>query len=350
MDTILHDFSYYFSRPANVQIDVTDECNLACVYCYNFANQVSRGEALNDIEFENVIEKIIEELNPVTVTFSGGEPFLRKDILFRSIKMLNEKDIEVQINTNALLIDQHISRELAGCEIKTVSVNIESLEPSEYDTIRGAQGSFFKLKNSLELLKKAVGNRKISIATVVNKMNHQSLLDIARYVKSNDFFEYHLLDMIPTNEESQKLILSKDEWRIFYKTYLEIVKLGIRIKPNHALLFLNEFSQDTVFPFCMAGRLKMVICANGDIVPCNYFKTPEYVCGNAVRDNLLEVWESSACMTKFRYSLKGYESCYSCEHFRRCAGGCKALSYFFYSRPFSPDPYCKTYKIKALGS
>ena len=101
--------------------------------------------------------------------------------------------------------------------------------------------------------------------------------------------------------------------------------------------------------YCMAGRTKRVICSDGKIVPCNYFKSSNYLCGNALTDNLLNIWVNSTILNKFRYSMEGYEECLKCSNATKCAGGCKAFSLAFYKTPFKPDPYCSIYNLSDLS-
>ena len=67
----VQDFEKIFSRPAYIQFDLTNECNLNCKYCYNKSNTLN-GNQLTDEEYELITNKIISELTPIAITFSGG--------------------------------------------------------------------------------------------------------------------------------------------------------------------------------------------------------------------------------------------------------------------------------------
>lgn len=342
----IRDFSFLFSRPYKVQLDITNNCNLDCVYCYNSARKLSTENEMSDLQLQMVATKIRDQLNPLIVSFSGGEPLFRRQALVTCIEILKERDIEVWINTNGLLIDNEIATRFKDLEVNRVNVNIESLNHRVHDRLRGQAGAFEQLMNKLQLLEDAVGSPKISISVVVNRLNLYGLVDLARFVERKNFLDLHLLDMIPTINNARELALDAPEWSIFFKLFSEIRQIGIRITPNHALLFMQDFNRDFVFPFCMAGRLKFVICANGDIVPCDYFKSTQFICGNALSDDLKLVWSSSKVLKRFRYSLEGYDDCEDCGCLKKCAGGCKALSYAFFGDPFMPDPYCKFFGLR----
>lgn len=341
----LEELSFEFQRPAKVQLDLTNACNLDCAYCYNKASAFLESREMSDDEVAAVVSKIAGELDPVVVTFSGGEPLLRRELLLRSLRALKRHDIAVWLNTNGLRIDRRTAAELRDGGIDRVSINIESLAPGIHDSLRGRKGSLDRAARALDLLSAAIGAERISISCVVTRANMPMLSELARFVRDRGFHELHLLDMIPTHTAEASLVPDAADWRAFYETFDEIRAAGARVNPNHALLFLRGFDREFVFPFCMAGRLKMVICANGDIVPCNYFKSAQSVCGNALRDNLLAVWTESETMRAFRHSLDGYQRCSGCAHLTKCAGGCKALSNAMCGTPFTPDPYCSRYGL-----
>lgn len=336
-------FERLFIRPIQVQVDLTNLCNLNCVYCYNKENSL-KGKELSDKELSVVISKIIKELNPLYVSFSGGEPLLRKDCLFRLSKKLKENGIQVHLNTNSLLITEEIAKLLNELKIDKININIDSFK--KQDSMRGGEKLIDKTLNSLNILKKYFPKEKISIASVITKLNYSDLLEIAEYVKREGFMEIHLLDMIPCEQSSKKLFLSKEEWNQFYDIYRKIKEMGIKIKPNHALLFLKEFEEYVKIPFCMAGRFKMVITADGKIVPCDYFKKSKFVCGNALNDNLLDVWQNSYIMNKFRYFIPKENKCQKCKLVNLCTGGCRAMSLHILGDAFKADPYCLIYDLK----
>jgi len=87
-------------------IYVTERCNLHCDYCF-FRHKQGREISLDAVEqlfllFER------EETAPSTLIFSGGEPFLAKEKLFKILKGARRrfKRTSLHIQTNGLLIDQ----------------------------------------------------------------------------------------------------------------------------------------------------------------------------------------------------------------------------------------------------
>jgi radical SAM protein with 4Fe4S-binding SPASM domain len=352
MNRLDYPLSFYFSRPAIVRLDLTNRCNIDCRYCYNKANAFLERKEMSDAEFEAVVRKIIQELDPCGVSFTGGEPLLRKNLLIKCTSLLKENNIDVGMNTNGLLLDDQTIVDLKNAGMDAIAVNIESLSDNKHDFLRGEEGALEKTLYNLSEVKKLWDPQKVTISVVVNKKNVEDLVELAVFVKKNGFGSLRLIDMVPTSNNDKKLLLTRDDWLRFYSTYRELENMQLKIVPNHALLFLSDFIErnraDTKLPFCVAGRLLMSICADGTIVPCDFFKDADYICGNALKDNLLSVWQNSVILKKFRESVEGnerYVDCVSCKNLESCNGGCKAFANSISSNPFSPDPYCKIYEL-----
>jgi len=339
----ISDFNKLFLFPTQVQIDLTNKCNLNCIYCYNRYNLIE-GSDLSDKGWHNIIDKLITQVKPIYVSFSGGEPLIRANLLFSLTKKLKKAGINVHLNTNSLLIDEKIAKELSELGIDKININIDSLE--KQDEIRQGNNLLVTVFKSLNILDKFFPKDKISIACVISKLNYKGILDIAKFVKERNYGELHLLDMIPCEKSSEKFILKKEEWEEFYLDYQKIKYLGIKIKPNHALLFLKELEDKVKIPFCMAGRYKMVITANGKIVPCNYFKEEGFICGDATKDNLLKVWRDSKIMNQFRYFEPKEKQCKNCSISKLCTGGCRAFALKMLNDINRGDPYCILYGLK----
>ena len=81
---------------------LTNKCNLSCSHCALSASPLSQDIlSTNDVKY--AIDKIID-VNPNTLILTGGEPFIRKDILeIISYIRTNFKN-KLVIMTNGMLI------------------------------------------------------------------------------------------------------------------------------------------------------------------------------------------------------------------------------------------------------
>jgi len=285
-----------------------------------------------------VVKKIIR-LKPEFVVFSGGEPFLRKNILFKLIGLVNKNGILAGVNTNGTLIDKDTADKIPKAGISRIAINIESASPEKHNSIRGAD-SFEKSLRGLKLLSNKLKKDVLAVSTVITKKNYGEIYKIAKLAEKLGVSEYQLIDFIP-NKNNESLMLSQNEWKEFYRDYLKIKKdVNIRIIPNHAIMFLEKQNRDQM-PFCMAGRFKLLISANGDILPCNFLRERKFYCGNALKDDPGKIWRNSKILRFFREFRPKSKKCASCGHLNKCMGGCRALAYYVSNDISGIDPYCK---------
>jgi radical SAM protein with 4Fe4S-binding SPASM domain len=338
-----------YSRPALIQIDVTSKCNLKCIYCYDERYREQNISSLTLGDLLALTEEIIEKTKPLFVSFSGGEPLMRMDVLFQMLSRFSRSNIDVFLNTNGTLITEEVAEELSKFKIDKISMNIESTNPDKHDFIRGREGSLNLALRGLKNLLEFFDAGRISIATVIIKENFRDILAIADLVSKNSIENYHLIDFIPTCIEKQGYMLNKSEWKEFYSYYRKLRNdHSVKIQPNHAILFLEKKRRSfktRQLPFCMAGRVKMVITHEGRIVPCNQLKEKEFTAGRVLESKLLDVWKQSDILNFLRSFRPNDPNCRTCASTIGCAGGCRALAYYLSGDLKEPDPYCKEMKL-----
>ncbi len=119
---------------SNVVISVTERCNLACEGCW-----ASEYDKRDDLPIE-LLDRIIRELKEMRanfVTFTGGEPFMRKDILDL---IEAHPDAVFQIYTNGTLITEKLADRLQALGNAIPLLSINGFEDAN-DGIRG-KGNF----------------------------------------------------------------------------------------------------------------------------------------------------------------------------------------------------------------
>jgi MoaA/NifB/PqqE/SkfB family radical SAM enzyme len=99
----------------------TYRCNLKCGMC-NFWKQ-EPGSELETGEFFKIIDDLAG-LGTKAISFSGGEPLLRKDI-FGLIKYGKRRGLIVHLATNGTLVDEENARKLRDSEIDAISVSLD---------------------------------------------------------------------------------------------------------------------------------------------------------------------------------------------------------------------------------
>ena len=140
----------------SIHWEITWRCNEKCLHCYNpgaahYDNE--KPDRKTDELSIKQITKILKDLKKIGVakiTFSGGDPFVRKDFI-EILKIARSYGFIVDIYTNALLINDKLFNELLAIYPSCVGVSIYSSNPSSHDQITKIPGSY---KKSIEILKK----------------------------------------------------------------------------------------------------------------------------------------------------------------------------------------------------
>ncbi len=159
---------------------ITDQCNRRCSYCDIWQRPP------RDLPTDQVLAIIdgLAELGAIRISFTGGEPLLRKDMGV-IIDYAHAQGVVVKMNSNGALVKQKIK------ELKNLAAMNLSLEgPAEiHDTIRGP-GSHQEVVTAIEAASSQGIN--VGLATVLTRMNLHAvdhILDVARRNNSQVLFQ-----------------------------------------------------------------------------------------------------------------------------------------------------------------
>ena len=133
--------------PAVIVISPTMRCNLRCTGCY--AGDYSKEE---DLPLEYV-DKVITEAKEMGTSFfviSGGEPFVRKDLLEIYQK---HNDVAFMIYTNGTFIDRDMAFKLQELGNVVPAISVEGFE-KETDARRG-EGVWKKIMQAMDNCREA---------------------------------------------------------------------------------------------------------------------------------------------------------------------------------------------------
>ena len=115
---------------------VINECNYSCYFCHKEGNQYSNfGYSLNADDYVTLYKIGRDYFGYKTVSITGGEPLLRKDIM-EFLANLAKEGAEITLTTNFSLYNPIVHADL-GKYLKKINISLHSLDSDVYMGIVG---------------------------------------------------------------------------------------------------------------------------------------------------------------------------------------------------------------------
>jgi uncharacterized radical SAM superfamily Fe-S cluster-containing enzyme len=159
-------------------VEVTEDCNLSCSYC--FASSGPGGNHRSTGRIEAMLDTVAEK-GGRPVQFSGGEPTVRDD-LPELVAMARERGIDhVEVNTNGIRLanEDGYARELADAGATAVYLQFDGLRAETYEQIREVDLTDEKA-GAIEACRDA-DLPVVLVPTVVPGVNDGEMGDIVRF-------------------------------------------------------------------------------------------------------------------------------------------------------------------------
>jgi len=327
------------SAPIYMGIDLTERCNLRCVHC-----RVSTSkEKSNEIPLKKV-KQLIDELSKlkvIQIIFSGGEPFIRKDI-FEILSYAVKKGIpDIIIVSNGLLLNKEKIEKLKQTRVKKITISLDGLRNS-HDEIRG-KGTFDK---TVKVIKNLIKNNfQVQVTITMNKLNKKDVPKLSMFLKKLGVKKVNAGNLMPCGRGKELWYQSLDideKKDLFNKTKKVNKKCGKNFVSFESS-FLSEptitSSEKNIISFlgCRGGRIYCAVLANGNVVACKML--PYIIAGNIYKKSLKNIWKDNKNWKIWR-SDNLPKKCQHCKYGYACRGGCKAISFYEYGKTDLPDSRC----------
>lgn len=161
--------------------DTSSECNLRCVMCVLDKKLRERSKEKGCGKVNRYINKLIKISSKVQ-PYLTGEPFFRNDVwdIIDIADLINhERTLEVEISTNAILLDKPMADRLLRSSTSSVLITVNAATEQTYGKICG--GNFKRLKNNISYLCKNKNKRlHISLSYVLMRENMEELPDFIK--------------------------------------------------------------------------------------------------------------------------------------------------------------------------
>lgn len=144
---------YTFARgyafpPLRISLMVTYKCNLGCKMCFQ-REWHRQHKDQEELGFDEIVQVIEQTPRFTLLTWSGGEPFVRPDMV--DILRYAARRNPCNLLTNATLLDEEAIKTIVESGIRVVGISVDGAG-KVHDAIRGRQGCFEKTVTAIRQL------------------------------------------------------------------------------------------------------------------------------------------------------------------------------------------------------
>ena len=282
--------------PMTMSFELTWMCNLRCIHCYQYA---PCEDELTLQEIKRILDELAET-GSFFLTFTGGEPLMRKDF-FDIADYARKKNFAITLLTNGTLIDKDIAGRIKNLGILQVCISILGSCAKTHDSITRVSGSFEKAINAIRLLSQL--GKQVFLNTMVLEQNFKEQAEIKELAR--ELGVEQTLDSVVTlkNDGSKKPV----------KCRLSDKNLG------NYFSWLNKeeskrfeaYKWQLGDPLCGAGIVGCTINPKGEVLPCTGFPK---TAGSLKENSFKEIWNNSEFLKKLRnLNVSDLKECSECE-------------------------------------
>jgi radical SAM protein with 4Fe4S-binding SPASM domain len=295
--------------PREVSLETTFACNLKCSHCYldPYINKPQHDE-LSTSEWAGVFKQLFE-MGVFLVTFSGGEPLCRPDIL-EMMDCAREQGLFFGLKTNGTLVTEAIADQLKELGLTGVDISLYGARPTTHEYVTRVAGSFEKTISAIKLLRE----RKIwvGIKTPVMKCNaeeHREIENIAKKLDASISFDPLIFPKAEQPASADDIRMSDDQLRklICERNWV----------PKDTDLLMTDPQCHLI---CSAGRMRCAISPQGEVFPCALWRIS---LGDLRHQTFKSIWHGEAAHRVRAIEVSRMPACASCElenYCSRCPG------------------------------
>jgi len=268
---------YELSGDINLTLNVSQQCNLKCNYCYarHSTDNMKPEIAKRSIDF---LFEEFSALKRFSLSFYGGEPLLNFNTIKSAVNYAVERCAranlqrpEFGLTTNGTLMNYDIA-EFLGSHSFHITVSVDG-DKTAHDLNRkypDGRGSYADVIKALDILKSTPGvvigtssvlGPQSSVIAIYEHLNDAKITDL-KIEYAVDFCEgcvYAGMDRNMYLEETKKLA------QICLSEILSRQPPKYKIYNNRLLLLWGNATKRT---FCPAGCERIAVSPDGNIYPC----------------------------------------------------------------------------------
>lgn len=276
------------NAPMQVSFDITSNCNLRCVHCFNDSGKEA---PLQDLSKEDKLDiaRQIAEMHPLNTCICGGEATLCPYLL-EIVDILAKNGSKVSMVSNGFLMTRELAEKLKAHGVCTVQISIDGAYAWQHDTFRGVSGSHARAVQAVRFLREA-GIEQVDVSMVPNRLNYRTMDAYMALCAELQADEVRMMPLLPSGRAKsvgRGLMMDSEQYFRFQRDVVRLteayegkVKImwgdpldHMRRMPNNASLGCSTYI--------------MEVKTNGDLAVTSYLPL---VAGNTQKGSLRAYWQ-----------------------------------------------------------
>lgn len=340
---------------------VSEDCNLACDYCYYSTCGGKPGPKINRID-SAILDKFVKDYmqhsqGAANFAWQGGEPLLAgmeffEEVVYRqALHAPPHTIISNSLQTNATLIND---RWAAFFKTYNFLIGVSLDGPKEIHDARrvtsNGKGSFDRVMAGIGHLRKHQVD--FNILTVIHKGNVGKAKELMAFYRENDF---NFVQFIPCMDFRSQQVDQPGVYEITPREYGDFLcevfdewyndgdpQVSVRFFDNMLSVYINREAELCVHR--AACPTSLVLEQNGDAFPCDFFINEKWTVGNVADSSIADMLAHPNYARFHRMKPALPDKCRSCEWQRLCYGGCpRNRKWNAEGTESDPDYFCQSY-------
>ena len=269
-------------------------CNQKCLHCYAAGQPMGETPELSTEQWKTALT-LLRKANIPQVTFTGGEPTLRSDL----VELVQETEWFVtRLNTNGRLLTPELCAGLYEASLDSVQVTLYSAEGNIHNQLVGVNG----FNDTVQGIRHAVeAGLIVSVNTPLCSLNTH-YADTLRFAHSLGVRYATCSGLIPSGsacgQESRATALTpKQLTEVVGQAVDTAEELGMELDFTSPGWLEEETLRSlglNLIPSCGACLSNMAVTPDGKVVPCQSWLSDEPL-GDLLHDDWADIWNSPRC-------------------------------------------------------
>ncbi|MBA85505.1 MAG: pyrroloquinoline quinone biosynthesis protein PqqE [Rhodobacteraceae bacterium] len=325
--------------PIAMLAELTHRCPLACPYCSNPTELLSKDTELDTQTWADAFRQAAD-LGVLQLHLSGGEPASRPDLV-ELTQAAHDAGLYTNLITSGIGLTPRRLDALEAAGLDHVQLSMQGTTADLADWVGGYKGGFDrKLKVAEELKQRGI---PLTLNAVMHRHNLDDLdrtIDMAvdlgarrlevACVQFHGWATQNRGMLLPTREQTEI-------------TKQKVAEASERLKGILAFDFVPPDYYADYPKACMGGwgSAGLNIAPDGSVLPCHAAQQIPHLTFDNVADRpLADIWYNSAAFNAYRGTDWMPETCKSCDRKEIDFGGCRCQALMIAGDASAVDPVC----------